>query len=227
MEIKREDYDNYKDYKSEYNKQYRIKNRDKLLEKEKEYRDKKKNDEEYKEKRKDIVKKHYDKMKEENPELLKHKQKNSYQKRKKYHAEYYKNRRNDEEWIEEKKIICKQYKKNNSEKIAIKAKAYKKTFNGKKNHKVSEWKTKSGLKEELWRVNLIFARWYYSPRCELCLKPYKNDKQRCMEHHHSSGHFRHICCVSCNNYLAKIDRLKLSVLIELHRYFNLNLIYYN
>lgn len=63
-------------------------------------------------------------------------------------------------------------------------------------------------------------------KCELCLETYKSEKHRCMEHHHSSGHFRHICCSKCNNKLGVVDRKKNIVLLELHKYFIYNDIFF-
>jgi hypothetical protein len=189
MEVKSCDYDNYTDYKREYDKQYRIKNKDKIKEQNK---------------NKDHAK--------------------QYQKRKKKlgktPAEYYKQKRlNNPDWVKEQNQKSREYKSKNKETLAQKTRTYKKTYQGKKSHKISEWRTRCNLKETPEKCELIFARWFYSKKCELCLEPYKTIRHRCMEHHHASGHFRHICCSSCNNKLGKVDRQRQSVLLELHRYF--------
>ena len=147
-----------------------------------------------------------------------------YQKRKAkgYTAKYYQDKRKENpNWVEEQKIKCNEYKKKNKETLAQKTAAYKKTYQGKKSHKISEWKNKSGLKEIPERLDEIFNRWYYSTECELCNKPYKSDKDRCMEHSHDTGHFRSICCSSCNNSMGRIDRQRHRLMLELHRRFNL------
>jgi len=191
MNVKSCDFTTYQEYKTAYDKEYRIKNKDKIQER----------------------------LKNKNIDYAE-----AYRKRKESlgetPAKYYKQKRIDNpDWVEEQKILNREYKAKNKETLAEKARIYKTTFNGKRSFKVSEWRTKHNLKETPERTYLIFARWYYSKKCELCLKPYKNDRERCMEHHHSSGHFRHVCCSSCNNKLGKVDRRKDRVLLELHRYF--------
>ena len=171
---------------------------------------------------------------EKNKEEILKKQKENYEKnieenRRKRREYYYKNRqtatakmidyheKNREKQLEKQR----QYRQDNIDDLREKERQYKKTFNGTMTRKISTWTTQSGLKETPERKVLIFYRWYYSPRCELCYKPYGKSRP-CMEHHHPSGHFRSICCTTCNSYLGKIDRLKQSVLLELHRYFLLN-----
>jgi hypothetical protein len=118
----------------------------------------------------------------------------------------------------------KQYRQDNIDLLREKEKEYKKTFKGIMTRKISTWTNQAGLKETPERKVLIFYRWYYSQKCELCYKPYKKST-KAMEHHHPSGHFRSICCNSCNSYMGKIDRQKQNVLLDLHRYFNIKLIY--
>tara|TARA_R100001591_G_scaffold4386_1_gene10098 strand:+ start:1690 stop:2280 length:591 start_codon:yes stop_codon:yes gene_type:complete len=186
------DYDDYKEYKREYGKVYNQKN---------------------KEKRQEYMKKRL----QEDPDYYK----KQYQKRKEYSKQYYQKRRENKDWVEEQKVKCNEYKEKNKLTLAEHTAEYKKTFTGKKAHKISEWKRRHGLKETPERCELIFSQWFNSEICELCNQQYKNKNQRCMEHHHPSGHFRYICCVPCNNKLASTDRKKMSVLLELHRYFNI------
>lgn len=184
------DFDTYEEYKREYDKVRRIKDKDKLKE--------------------------YNKNRD---------YKEQYQKRKAqgYTTKYYQDKRNaNPEWVEQQKIKCKEYKQKNKKTLAEKTAEYKKTYQGKKSHKTSEWKTKHGLKETPERIDEIFDRWFHSTHCELCNKPYKNTKQRCMEHNHDTGHFRCICCVSCNNYISSMDRQRHRLMLELHRRFNLH-----
>ena len=172
---------------------------------------------EYYQKNKEKILAQQKKKREENIEEARRKQREYYQKN--YRTansrmkEYHKNNR---EVLLQKQ---KQYRENNIDVLREKEREYKKTFNGIMTRRISSWTNQGGLKETPERKVLIFYRWYYSQKCELCYKPYKNKNQRCMEHHHPSGCFRSICCNSCNSYIAKIDRLKQSVLLELHRYF--------
>lgn len=136
-----------------------------------------------------------------------------------YRKNYYQKKREDPEWVEEQKIACQKYKQANKKKCSERASAYKKTYQGKKSHKKSEWVRKSGLKETDKRLDYIFDRWYFSLQCELCEIEYKNDRDKSMDHHHASGHFRCVCCNKCNQKIAKVDRIKGRVLLELHRYY--------
>lgn len=146
------------------------------------------------------------------------------ERKKQYLKKVYQERKKDLEWVEEQKIKCQNYKNQHKTELAVKTAMYKKTFKGKMSHKLSEWKTKHKLKETPERSWLIFARWWYSQNCELCGTKYKNDRDRCMDHHHSTGHFRCVCCQDCNRKLGIVERKKQSVLLELHRYFLINTI---
>jgi len=175
---------------------------------------------EYYQKNKEKILARQKKKREENIDEARKKQREYYHNNKKSQSarmkEYHENNR--------EKLLQKQhqYRKDNIDVIREKEREYKKTFNGIMTRRISSWKYQAGLKETPERKVLIFYRWYYSKKCELCLKPYKTPNQKCMEHHHSSGHFRSICCSSCNSYFAKMDRKKQSVLLELHRYFLMN-----
>ena len=73
--------------------------------------------------------------------------------------------------------------------------------------------------EEIWRL------YETTHKCESCNKDMINGRGKdgkCVDHHHATGYFRHIICNSCNNFRAKQDRLHLSLLLDIHRYFFLN-----
>ena len=106
----------------------------------------------------------------------------------------------------------------NRAKYKAQACLYKKTYRGKKSHKISEWKSKSKVKETPERFDYIFDRWYKTENCDLCYVKLEG-KQKNMEHHHSSGHFRNITCIRCNNHIARTETRLLKVLLEMHRFF--------
>jgi len=62
---------------------------------------------------------------------------------------------------------------------------------------------------------------YYQEKkeCDFCNKVFNDGEKKCVEHHHSSGYIRGICCPNCNGNLRHTDSLKLNVFMELHRYF--------
>tara|TARA_R100000541_G_scaffold32608_1_gene41335 strand:+ start:435 stop:809 length:375 start_codon:yes stop_codon:yes gene_type:complete len=69
--------------------------------------------------------------------------------------------------------------------------------------------------ENIWRL------YEATDICQSCQKIMVNGRGKtgkCVDHHHSSGYFRHVICGSCNAYRAKHDRLMLSLLLEIHRY---------
>ena len=99
----------------------------------------------------------------------------------------------------------KEYDKNNKEKIL----EYKQTENGKRSTRINNWKRRGLIVED---YNIIYDRWLNSAKCEMCLCEYKMTKKgyldRCMEHNHTTGEFRSICCRSCNNHMRWIDKKK-------------------
>jgi hypothetical protein len=91
----------------------------------------------------------------------------------------------------------------------------------------NHWKA-SGMVEPLegWE-DFYFNTFKDSTNCELCNVEFNPEEiymtQRCLDHDHLSGHKRFICCRSCNNgCLRDYDKLRLLLMLELHRYFNLN-----
>ena len=115
----------------------------------------------------------------------------------------------------------------NNEEIKEIGRRYRQTDQGKfirnKNHWVAE-----NIREPLegWK-EFYFNTFDPTTHCELCncLFDPKNDymSQRCLEHDHFSGHIRFICCRKCNNGPMKSFDIKRGYLmLELHRYFNLN-----
>jgi len=144
--------------------------------------------------------------------------------RKEYFKEYYQRKRLDPEWVENQRILCNQYKATNREKAYARSSAYKKTYVGKRSHKISEWKSKNNLRESRERMEYIFDRWYFSSECELCGKEYSGSRgkdSKCMDHHHASKHFRCVCCSECNVRVGIVENKMRSVLLELHRYYYL------
>ena len=91
-----------------------------------------------------------------------------------------------------KMFDMKEYRKN-----------YNKSAKGKKIRTISSWKRK-GLIESKEFMEHIYDEYLRSEECELCGNPYKNSKDKEMEHNHLTGEFRNICCHRCNMW--KTDR---------------------
>jgi len=145
------------------------------------------------------------------------KHKEYYDKRKEKHKEYYQKRRENLEWVEEQKIVCKKYKENNRDKVLEKQRNYKKTYIGQRNHKISEWRTKGGLKETQERMIIIFDRWLNCLFCESCGCEFEKKNFKCMDHDRLSGHFRQVICNRCNCFRNKFDRQRALLMLEIHR----------
>ena len=143
-----------------------------------------------------------------------------YETRKEYYKKRYKKQRENPEWIEEQKIKCNNYKKvyKQSGKAETAISSYRKSYEGRRCIKVSEWKTKKGWRETPERFKYIFHKWYHAKNCDLCnIK--LTAKNKCADHEHNSGTFRCVCCTKCNAEIAVIDRKRMLVCLEIHRYF--------
>ncbi len=101
----------------------------------------------------------------------------------------------------------------------LSTKKYRKTYKGLKSHRKSEWKRKSKIK--FYDFDKDYDRYYNCEKCELCENQFNNKNVKCCDHDHLSGYFRFVVCNKCNNYLGKIDRKRLVLNLELHRYFKL------
>tara|TARA_R110000796_G_scaffold90606_2_gene194492 strand:+ start:60 stop:470 length:411 start_codon:yes stop_codon:yes gene_type:complete len=64
--------------------------------------------------------------------------------------------------------------------------------------KRNNWKTRGVI------FNNDFEEWYLryinSKECEKCNEPYKNSKDKCMDHNHKTGEPRNILCDTCNKW---------------------------
>ena len=142
-------------------------------------------------------------------------------KRKEYEKKYHKKRREDPLWVEKDKERQKKYKSTETYKQLRKdyEKKYRNSYEGKKSIKISEWKTKKNWKETNDRFEFIFNKWFYTTNCDLCNKEFIKKNDKCADHEHNTGTFRAICCNKCNQALAVIDRKRMLVCLEIHRYF--------
>ena len=99
-----------------------------------------------------------------------------------------------------------EYKEKHKEEIAEQRKEYYKTPNGKRSKRIGNWKH-IGLKVDDY--NEIYDRWLNSEKCEKCNKEYFMTKggylDKCLEHNHTTGEFRNICCSSCNQQMRWND----------------------
>jgi len=68
-------------------------------------------------------------------------------------------------------------------------------YKGHKATKKYQWR-KMGLITD--NFDEIYNRYIYSSQCEKCETPYKNSRDRHMDHCHINGEFRNILCKKCN-----------------------------
>ena len=120
---------------------------------------------------------------------------------------------------EEAKLYRKQYREKNKEAIALKQsnfyqknkeqlgkkmKEYNKENNKLpktiKQFKVSNWKTNGIIDEDL---SAVYDYLIKQTHCMICLKEYKNSRERCLDHDHLTGEIRYICCRGCNTNLLR------------------------
>ena len=77
-------------------------------------------------------------------------------------------------------------------------KEYRASKKGKKQMKIGKWKSRGLIETYEGQYNIIYDRYINAENCELCHKKFKNSQGRHMDHNHTTGEFRHICCNMCN-----------------------------
>ena len=94
--------------------------------------------------------------------------------------------------------VSKKYKANNKERIAKLSKEYSQTPEGKKSYRISGWKSKGIIDADFDALyDLVIA----TNECQICYKPFKNNKDRHLDHDHDitdDANIRYICCQYCN-----------------------------
>ena len=68
-----------------------------------------------------------------------------------------------------------------------------------KNHKyfaLRNWKN-SGVKYD--DMESLYLTYINTMECQHCHKDFKNNRDRCLDHDHTTGQFRKIVCQACNN----------------------------
>jgi hypothetical protein len=110
---------------------------------------------------------------------------------------------------------------------------YVENFNRKKRDKIKnmtdiEYVKYNRLKN--WKANgmiiddNVINKYINTKKCELCNVEFAprgslTGNRKCLDHQHSSGYVRFVCCIGCNSKLSKIDKLKNEMFNELHRYY--------
>jgi len=95
-------------------------------------------------------------------------------------------------------------------------KKYRKTPHGLKSHRKSEWKTKGGI--IFYDFDKIYEEYLNTDNCQICNTGFTSKNKKIMDHDHLSGYNRFICCNKCNVRLGIVDRKRMKVLLEIHRF---------
>ena len=135
--------------------------------------------------------------------------KEDYQKRKEYYKEQSKQYRlNNKEKYKQYYLNNKeklsgyyiQYNLDNKEQIKEKMKEWKQSPEGKKSIRISAWKTRGIIDEDL---GAVYDYYFKQTNCMICLKQFKSTKDRHLDHDHDTGEIRYICCNNCNCHLLR------------------------
>jgi len=127
--------------------------------------------------------------------------------KKEYDRNYYVTHRKDR--LEYQKLKQREYRKLHAERYS-------------KVKRMSQWKCSHNIRD----VNdQMYEDFMNTNHCEICKVELTTDKRttatrKVIDHCHLSGYKRFICCTKCNNKLSGIDKLRMMVLLELHRTFN-------
>jgi hypothetical protein len=110
--------------------------------------------------------------------------------------DYYKKYR--EEHKQQKKDYDEKYREENKQKLKEK----RKTFNGRKSSRISDWKRRGVL---CFDFNLLYDLYINCNKCEICNVEFGDNPRkkngRCLDHDHNitdKFNIRYVCCRSCN-----------------------------
>ena len=92
--------------------------------------------------------------------------------------------------------LKKEYRDNNKEWISEKNKEYNKTPKGLKVNSISRWKSRGVIHEDFDKLYELYIN---TDECMVCHNPFKNSKDRHLDHSHITGEYRNVLCQSCNS----------------------------
>ncbi len=112
------------------------------------------------------------------------------EKEKQYQKEY--REKNKERLLQRKK----EYYQKTQEKQKEFSRNYRKTDNGKKSKRISDWKSVGLIHEN---YDELYKHYLETTNCNVCNADLSKTK-KCMDHDHDTGLFRYILCNACNSH---------------------------
>jgi len=79
--------------------------------------------------------------------------------------------------------------------ISQQVKVYRQTPSGKKTHSISVWKQYGLINDD---YPALYDEYINCTSCQVCLTDFKNSRDRCLDHDHTTGLFRWFLCQRCN-----------------------------
>ena len=73
-------------------------------------------------------------------------------------------------------------------------------YNRKKSNRIDKWKASGIIDED---IAAVYDYLITQTHCMICLKEYKNSRDRCLDHDHDTGEIRYICCNTCNTHFLR------------------------
>tara|TARA_R110002072_G_scaffold97883_1_gene215388 strand:+ start:259 stop:639 length:381 start_codon:yes stop_codon:yes gene_type:complete len=116
---------------------------------------------------------------------------------------------------EERIIVRKNYYQKNKEKIKERQQKWREknrkqemerskinsqTEKGIKSSRISRWKQRGIIDEDL---SAVYDYYIKQTNCMICLTEFRNSKERNLDHDHLTGEIRYICCRGCNTNLLR------------------------
>ena len=91
-----------------------------------------------------------------------------------------------------------------------------------KRRTLRNWKA-FGIK--MYDVDATYEIYMLSTNCDICGIEYtgwRTAHAKNHDHDHISGYSRFICCHKCNHHLQKVDNQRMSLLLEVHRHYQVS-----
>jgi len=99
------------------------------------------------------------------------------------------------------------YKKNRFEILCRQREKYASDPKVRKRSKIDRWKRQGIIDSDF---DLLFDAVNEESNCYICLKEFKFNYDRCIDHDHNTGEVRYILCRNCNGNLLRGENKKIN-----------------